>query len=339
MIRVGIVGAGLIGGKRAANMKGAQLVAVTDRDPARAQALAKTYGVAAIPTWQELVGRKDIDAVIVSTSNDAIASCAIAALEAGKHVLVEKPAGRVPEDVREQIAACHRTGRILRVGFNHRFHPGFQQAKKIMDEGKIGPLMYIRARYGHGGRLGYEKEWRADPRISGGGELLDQGVHLIDLCRWLGGEFELEWGKAGTYFWNMPVEDNGFFMLRSPDGERSAFLHASCTEWKNLFDFEIFGKTGKLEIWGLGRSYGVEELRFYQMLPEMGPPKTEIFTYPSEDVSWQSEFDSFLAEIEGKSSDLGKPEDALKALEIVHGIYEQSGFRHQTLIRPEAPSI
>ncbi len=322
MLGVGIIGAGLIGAKRAAHLKGAQLKAVADKDAARAQALALTHHASVEDQWENLVRRKDVDIVIVATTNNAIADCAVAALEAGKHVLVEKPAGRNPSDIERQISAAERANKILRVGLNHRFHPAIQQAKKMLDQGKVGPLMYIRARYGHGGRTGYDKEWRFDPAIAGGGELLDQGVHLIDLSRWMGGEFDLKWGAAKSFFWNASVEDNGFLLLESPDHSRSAFLHASCTEWKNLFDFEIFGKTGKLEISGLGRSYGVEELKYYRMKPEMGPPDFETTSFPGVDESWQAEFDAFLKEINGQQTDIATGFDALRAMEIIHGVYK-----------------
>jgi len=324
MTRVGIIGAGLIGEKRAAHLAGATLTAVADIDTKRAERLAEKHGAQIEADWQTLVQRPDVDVVLVCTTNNALSPCTMAALQAGKHVLVEKPAGCSPTDILTLIQTSDRAGRLLRVGYNHRFHPAFQKAKQLIQNGQIGPLMYIRARYGHGGRLGYDREWRADPKLSGGGELLDQGVHLIDLCRWLGGEFDLEWGKTKTFFWKMPVEDNGFLALKSPDGRRSAWLHASCTEWKNLFDFEIFGETGKLQIWGLGRSYGVEELRIFRMKPEMGPPDIEVISFPGEDTSWENEFRAFLSELGGHPTDLATPADALKAMEIVHACYEQS---------------
>ncbi len=325
MLRVGIVGAGLIGNKRAislaASASGAKLVAVSDLSVERAQKLAAPYEAEVIVQWQDLVKRSDIDAIIIATSNNAIPEVATAALQAGKHVLVEKPAGRNPEEIQALKIVAEKSAKVLGVGFNHRFHPALQKAKTMIDAGAIGELMYIRARYGHGGRIGYDKEWRADPKLSGGGELLDQGVHLIDLTRWLGGEFNLEFGRVETFFWDMPVEDNGFLLLKSPNQKKYAFLHASCTEWKNLFDFEIFGQTGKLQIWGLGRSYGVEELRYFKMKPEMGPPDTEVWTYPGEDQSWNLELDAFLSEIEGKKTDLGTVNDALRAVQIVYGAY------------------
>lgn len=323
MLNVGIIGAGLIGGKRAKSILecGDKLVAVSDKHRTRAEALsggtAKVYG-----DWTSLVRDPDVDTVIVATSNDGIVEMARAALEAGKHVLVEKPAGRNPTEIDLLQKTAAMSTRILRVGFNHRFHPGLQKAKQLIHS--FGPLMYIRARYGHGGRIGYDREWRADPEVAGGGELLDQGVHLIDLARWLGGEFELAYGHVGTFFWEMPVEDNGFLCLKSEDGKRTAWLHASCTEWKNLFDFEIFTCNAKLQVWGLGRSYGTEELRVFKMKPEMGPPEIEVFTFSGEDKSWNEEWNAFHREIRGEKSDLGTIYDAWKAVSIVYGAYKNS---------------
>jgi predicted dehydrogenase len=153
--------------------------------------------------------------------------------------------------------------------------------------------------------------------------MLDQGVHLIDLARWFAGEFVEVSGHVGTFFWNMPVEDNGFALLRTARGQ-VAWLHASCTEWKNLFCFEIFGRDGKLQIDGLGGSYGVERLSFYRMLPQMGPPETTIWEYPGEDTSWRTEFAHFIDCIEQRRPPGGGLEDALAALTIVGQLYEAS---------------
>ncbi len=156
--------------------------------------------------------------------------------------------------------------------------------------------MFIRARYGHGGRIGYDREWRADPKLSGGGELIDQGVHLIDLAASFMGEFTTVDGHAATYFWDMPVDDNAFLSLRTAAGQ-TAWLQVSCTEWKNLFSFEIYFKRAKLHIEGLGGSYGLERLSYYKMLPEMGPPETVIYEFPRSDTSWALELDEFLEDI------------------------------------------
>jgi predicted dehydrogenase len=269
------------------------------------------------------VARDDLELVVVATTNDALGPVTLAAIEHGKHVLVEKPAARNADELRPLVAAAHAAGVAVKVGFNHRFHPAFQKARAIWDTGVLGPLMYIRARYGHGGRLGYDREWRADPAIAGGGEMLDQGVHLIDLARWFAGDFAEVSGHVGTYFWDMPVEDNGFALLKTAQGQ-VAWLHASCTEWKNLFCFEIFGRDGKLQIDGLGGSYGVERLSFYKMLTQMGPPETTIWEYPGEDTSWRAEYAHLLECIAARRIPEGSLDDALAALEIVQQLYAQS---------------
>src|SRR5205823_1353389 len=126
------------------------------------------------------------------------------------HVLVEKPGARSASELDTVLAAAAKSGVSVRAGFNHRYHRGFRKAREIVESGALGPLMFIRGRYGHGGRPGYDREWRADPELSGGGELIDQGIHLIDLARWFLGEFTAVRGRTRTYFWDMPVEDNAF---------------------------------------------------------------------------------------------------------------------------------
>jgi predicted dehydrogenase len=210
------------------------------------------------------------------------------------------------------------------VGFNHRFHPGFRRAKQIFDDGGVGDLLYLRARYGHGGRPGYEREWRANPQLSGGGELLDQGSHLIDLARWFAGDFVEVTGHLANYYWPMPVEDNAFVALKTARGQL-AWLHASWSEWKNLFSFELFGRTGKLQIDGLGVSYGTERLTLYRMLPEMGPPETTAWEFPGADDSWQHEWDHFASCIATGAQPLGSLDDALANLEIVGTLYREAG--------------
>jgi predicted dehydrogenase len=189
----------------------------------------------------------------------------------------------------------------------------------------MGDLMFLRARYGHGGRVGYDQEWRADPKLSGGGELIDQGIHLIDLAGWFLGDFKTIEGHATTYFWKMPVDDNAFLSLRTAKGQ-TAWLHVSCTEWKNLFSFEIYGRNAKLQIEGLGGSYGIEKLYHYQMKPEMGPPDMKLYEFPGPDESWRSELSEFERDIQLKRKPDAGLEQAHAALQIVGKIYRQSGF-------------
>ena len=323
-MNVAIVGCGLIGGKRAKALGAARLVACADVQRDRAEALARTTpGVAASDDWRATVGRADVDLVIVATTNNALAPVTMAAVAAGKHVLVEKPAALTAADVDAVMEAARAAGVRVRVGFNHRYHPALRKARELFEQGALGPMMFVRGRYGHGGRPGYEKEWRANPALSGGGELIDQGVHVIDLARWFLGDFTGVEGFAHTYFWQMPVDDNAFLLLRTA-ANQAAMLHVSCTEWKNLFSFEIYGRDAKLHIEGLGGSYGVERLAYYRMTPEMGPPETTIWEYPGGDRSWEVEFAEFLDDIRLGRQPAASLHDAQAALRVVEEIYRRS---------------
>lgn len=324
-MRLAIIGCGLIGQKRAAAAAalGIPVVQVADADPSRTAALAQKTGAIQAASWSDAVRAAEVDGVIVATTHDALATIALAAVEAGKHVLVEKPAARSTAELAPVANAASRRGVVVKVGFNHRFHPSFRKARQLVDSGAIGPLCYLRGRYGHGGRLGYEKEWRMNPAVSGGGELIDQGMHLIDLSRWFLGDFTVIDGHAATYFWNCPADDNCFLSLRTAAGQ-TAWLHASCTEWKNLFSFEIFGRCGKLQIDGLGGSYGTERLTFYRMLPELGPPETTAWEYPFPDDSWRLELDDFRTAVEHRQPPCGGLADAQAALTIVETIYGEA---------------
>jgi predicted dehydrogenase len=324
---VAIVGCGLIGRKRAAALPEGRVVACADLIVDRAEALARTSGAEAVRRWQDAVSRPDVDVVVVATTNDALAEISRAALQAGKHVLVEKPAARTLAEIDTVIAAARVSRGLVRVGFNHRYHPALQKAREVVDSGRLGPLMFLRGRYGHGGRVGYDREWRANPALSGGGELIDQGVHLIDLSQWFLGPFTSADGFAATYFWNMPVDDNAFLTLRTASGQ-CAFLHVSCTEWKNLFSLEIYGRAGKLTIDGLGGSYGVERVTWYRMLPEMGPPDTTCWEYPRGDQSWALEFADFVRDITNRREPNPGLAEAKRALDTVDAIYRRSGFVH-----------
>lgn len=327
-MNVAIIGCGLIGHKRAQALRPARLVLCADTVLARAEALARLHaGAVAVADWRQAVASPDVDIVVVATTNNALAPITLAAVQAGKHVLVEKPAARTRAELTPVVDAARQANVRVRVGFNHRYHPALLQARAIFETGALGELMFVRGRYGHGGRPGYDQEWRADPVLSGGGELLDQGVHLTDLARWFLGDFSQVTGYAHTYFWQMPVDDNAFLLLRTA-GEKVAFLHVSCTEWKNLFSFEIYGRDAKLHIEGLGGSYGLERLAYYKMLPEMGPPDTTIWEYPRGDTSWQVEFQEFLEDIRLARTPSASLDDAVAALAIVDQIYQESGYDH-----------
>ena len=319
-----IIGCGLIGQKRAvaALARGHRIAAVCDRDAGRAAALAQRTEAKPVADPSEALAA-DIDAVVVATSHDGLAAIAGAAAKAGKHVLVEKPAGRNLAELLELRAAARAAGVAVKVGYNHRFHPGLAQAKALVAAGALGPLYYIRGRYGHGGRVGYENEWRCQREVSGGGEMIDQGSHLIDLSRWFLGDLKLDYSSLPTFFWDIAVEDNCFIAL-SGEGGQTAWLHATWTEWKNMFSFEISGRDGKLTIDGLGGSYGVERLTHHRMLPAMGPPETTIWEYPFADTSWDMEFASFEDALAGKPAEIADIDDACAVFALIDAAYKRA---------------
>jgi predicted dehydrogenase len=322
-MNVGIIGCGLVGQKRSTQLAGANLVAIYDIDTKRAQDLSKATGAKVFGSWQEIIDSKGIDIVIVATTHEWLYPITKAAILAGKHVLVEKPAARTIEEIEElqKLAKEHKV--LVRVGFNHRYHPALQQARQMVDDDAIGDLMYIRAKYGHGGRIGYDREWRSDPKLAAGGELVEQGIHIIDLANWFFGFFTYIDGFASTQFWNQELDDNATMILKTID-KKFATLTVSCTEWKNIFCFEIYGKKGKIEINGLGGSYGTERLTYYKVRPEMGPPETVSWEWPFEDRSWELEMQEFLEDIKQNREPEAGLEAARKAWRIINKVYAQS---------------
>lgn len=299
-LRVAIVGCGLIGAKRAdaIALAGDELIACHDIQGDALRSLAQRYGCRPCATFEELLDRRP-QVVVVATVHDRLAELAELALAGGAHVLVEKPAAISSAQVDRLIECQRATGLLVKVGFNHRFHPGLARVAEEVESGHHGELMHLRARYGHGGRPGYDREWRADPARSGGGELIDQGMHLLDLCHWLAGPLPLHSALLRTEFWDAPVEDNAALILGEPRARTGpwAMLHVSWTEWKNLFSLEVFCRAAKLQVDGLTRSYGPQRLRIYRMRPELGPPDVEELSYPDGDDSWTAEWRHFAAAV------------------------------------------
>jgi predicted dehydrogenase len=263
--------------------------------------------------------------VIVATVHAELARLAERALAAGAHVLVEKPAGMSTAQIDRLIECRRASGRLVKVGFNHRFHPALARAAEEVHSGRHGELMHLRARYGHGGRPGYDREWRADPLRSGGGELIDQGMHLLDLSHWLAGPLPLHAALLRTQFWDTQVEDNAALILGEARLRRGpwAMLHVSWTEWKNLFSLEIYCREAKIQVDGLARSYGPQRLRIYRMGSQLGPPEVEEIAYPDEDSSWCAEWEHFATALGagGERPLLGDLEGARYAWAQVEAAY------------------
>ena len=320
-MRAGIIGCGLIGRKRAAAFpEGLTLVGGFDINDSAKLEFAKDYSIIPFSSVNELLADQSIDIVFIATRHDQLAKLSLEALQAGKNVFVEKP-GAINYDELSQVAELAKSKKLkVHIGYNHRFHPALLKAYELYEAGAIGELMFIRGRYGHGGRIGYEKEWRADRTKSGGGELIDQGTHLLDLSLGFLGSIKLEYSSIPTYFWDMSVEDNAFISVSNEKGNL-AFLQASSTEWKNMFSLEVYGRSGKLDIEGLGRSYGLETLTFHKMLPAMGPPESTTWTFPGEDESWATEIAEFLTDLRTNSTKSANLESSLSVLEIIGEIY------------------
>lgn len=320
-----IVGCGVVGKKRAESLpKGTKLVGCFDSDLSNAGDFSQNFGVPSFSTLEELFSLENLSFIIIATQHDSLGKIARLAIHKSLPVFVEKP-GAISFEELESVAKLSKSkNTLVHVGYNHRFHPAILKAQELASQNSIGPIMFIRGRYGHGGRIGYEREWRADKYKSGGGELIDQGVHLIEIVQFFLGEIVVDYAATPTYFWNMPVEDNVFISLVNESGN-IAFLHASCTEWKNMFSLEIYGKYGKLDISGLGRSYGQESITLYRMSPDMGPPISETWEYPELDSSWQIEIRQFLDDIKYGTRKSDNLDSSLRVLKIIKDIYDRTG--------------
>ncbi len=321
-INVAIIGAGLIGRKRAKVLpKSSNLSLICDVDTTRGLQFAKEFKCTYESDWRKVITDSKIRAVIISTTNNWLAPIAAEAVTNGKHVLVEKPGGISISELKNISNAHKKSPVVVMFGYNHRYHPAFIKAKELVDSKKYGELLFIRARYGHGGRLGYEREWRFKKNISGGGELMDQGPHLIDLTNYFCGTMDTIIGFTERLFWKSDLEDSAFFILKNKKNQ-IAHLSVSCVEWKNIFSFEIMLKTAKIQIDGLGGSYGREKLTFYKMKPEMGPPDTEEFVFPENDLSWETENKIFIDKIIKKDYSPTLIRDALKVMKVIDTLYK-----------------
>lgn len=324
-IRVAIVGAGRFGTRRAmaiAKNASSEVRVVADQLPKAAEILAKTIGSSYSTAWEEAVTRKDIDVVVVATSTQFLSEVTHRALAAGKHVLCEKPFARTAAEGRPSVEEATTKSLCLKVGYNHRYHPAVAKAHELFEQGSIGEIQFLRCLYGHGGRQDYEREWRADPKLSGGGQLLDQGVHALDLFRWFLGDFQEAKAYTATSYWPIaPAEDNVFALLRTGDG-RLASLHASWTNWRNVFSFEIFGEKGFLSVDGLGGNYGPERLCLGTRHTVGAKPRERWFDFEGPDQSLEEEWKDFLDCIATGRRPPSDGEESLRTLQLVEAIYK-----------------
>ena len=340
-VRTGIVGLGRMGQTRARELlrhpRAELCVAADPRPEAFAQAFPE---VRMLDSFDQLIA-SDIDAVFVCTPNRFTPDLVVAALDAGKHVFCEKPPGRTLADIARIIEAEKRRPDLkLKFGFNHRYHAGIQEAKRIVDSGRLGRILWLRGIYGKSGGVHFEDQWRSKKELAGAGILLDQGIHLVDLMRYFCGDFVEVKSMVTTAHWPVDVEDNAFALLRDTQG-RIAMLHSSSTQWKHRFNLEIYMSDGYLSVNGIltsTRSYGDETVSVARKQFDegfaQGKPREEIIYFDT-DPSWELEVAEFIEHIQQDTPVIsGTSEQALKAMQLVYAIYENDDTFMQS---PSAP--
>lgn len=322
-----IIGAGKIGSIRASvirKLSKSSKIFIFDKVQKNANTLSKKVSGEVCKSVDNGLKNSEVNIVIISVINKYSKALCIKALKAGKHVLLEKPMGMNYKEALEISKAAKKYKKIFKCGFNHRYHPGLKEAHKQCKNKKIGKLLFIRGAYGHGGRAGYDKEWRAKKSLCGGGELLDQGCHLIDLSHWFFGFESLKRQSSfnKTMFWNMEVDDNAFTTFETKSG-KVAQLHASWTQWKNMFRFEIYGDKGSIEVNGLGKSYGTETV-ITQVRTKLGAaPKVTKKEFKGEDKSWELEWKDFTKSIKNKTKVMSNEVESLLVMKTISMLYNQ----------------
>ena len=335
-MRLGLIGAGVAGSLRAAavaSLRWCRLAIVADADPARARGVADRYGATAEPDWRALVRREDLDAIIISTPPPLHEEMCLAALENGKHVLCEKPLARSAAEGRAMVEAAERARRVLATGFNYRFYPAIVTAKRILDSGRIGELDHMRSFTGHPGGSEFTHPWVHDPLIMGGGTLVDNGMHIVDLTRYFLGEVADVKGFTTEHVWRFDgCEDNAFALLRSPAG-KVATLQASWSEWRGYrFWIEVYGTRGCVRA-----SYPPMLARVVWADEPGGPSRRRWYTFPMLQItervrsfrwtgrrSFMDEITAFSREIAGQKTALASGRDGLRAVEIAQAVYDAS---------------
>jgi len=282
----------------------------------------------------KLVLESDIQAVFVCTPNHLIPDLTVQCLERGKHVFCEKPPGRTLKDIeRIREAEQKNPATKLMFGFNHRYHPGVMRAKSIVESGRLGKIIALRGLYGKSGGKNFAHSWRNNFNISGGGILLDQGIHMLDLCNYFLGGFTSVKSLLANSHWGFDVEDNAVVIMKN-DHNQMAMLHSSATFWKHMFHLNIILEHGYLNLEGLlskTGSYGRETLvighrQFEDKTEAVGNPSEETI-YFDKDLSWELEVNRFIDYILNDNPVLeSNSNDAYNAMELVQRCYEESGF-------------
>ena len=323
MIKVGIIGYGKMGKIRnevISSLKDAQVALVYD--PAKIDTELEV-----VQTPEQIIDNPGIDAVFICTPNYLNKPLTIQSLKAGKHVFCEKPPAFTAKDIEEIRVVEKESNKVLMYGFNHRHHGSIKHMKKLIDDKAFGRVLWMRGRYGKSVDEKYYTNWRAKRKYAGGGILIDQGIHMIDLFLHLGGDFDNIHASVSNLYWNLNVEDNVFATLENTKTGLAASLHSTMTQWRHLFSLEVFLEKGYLVLNGLKTSsntYGDEILTITKNRSE-APAATwedeEDITYHT-DESWESEAEEFFSAINSKRKvKIGSSADALTLMKIIDKIY------------------
>lgn len=303
-----------------------ELVGICDPDIEKRE---KIKDVQMVSSFDDLLGI-DLDIVFVCTPNSFSPDLCVTSMNLGKHVFCEKPPGRDVNDIKRIMEAENENVKLM-FGFNHRFHPGIIKAKVIIDSGRLGKIISMRGIYGKSGGLNYHKSWRNNKAISGGGILLDQGIHMLDLFRYFCGDFQYVKCFATNAYWNFELEDNAMVIL-SNDKKQNAMLHSSATQWRHTFHITIILENGYIVVEGLlskTGSYGREKLtvarrQFEDETEALGNPSEEI-TYFDRDLSWELEVEEFIkCIVQNRPVTASSSEDAYKVMEIIDKAYKDA---------------
>lgn len=331
MIKIGIAGFGKIGKLRAQILSERDDVNIVGVfDPIKPRKLK--HGIF-YKSFDALLDT-DLDAIFICGYNTVLAEYTAKALNKGVHVFCEKPPAMKIEDLGIVFDALKSSTKVLKYGFNHRYHYSVMEAKKIVDSGKMGRLLWMRGIYGKAGSIDYDKNWRNYKKYSGGGILIDQGIHMLDLMRYFSGEkFNKINSLITTAYWNIKVEDNAFVLMQS-DNNVIASMHSSATQWRHKFLLEMCFEEGYLNLDGIlstTRSYAPEKLvighrEFEDVTFAMGKPKETIVCFEN-DHSWSLEIDEFINAINGKGQiKEGTFQDAHDTLSLVQKVYDSSSI-------------
>ena len=327
VLKVGIAGYGVVGKRRGdcverhPNLK---LVAVCDRVFTSDGVLPND--VAYFRTYQQLL-QQDLDVLIVCMTNDIAAEVTIAGLNLGLHVFCEKPPGRDMSDIANVIVAEKKNPQCrLMYGFNHRYHDSVQDALKIIRSGRYGNIINMRGVYGKSKLITFNQaDWRAKREIAGGGVLLDQGIHMVDLMRLIAGEFVDVQSFISNGHWGYNVEDNAYALMRTEQGV-VAMLNSSATQWRHQFSLDINMQRGGVILRGIltgSKSYGSETMTLVTADPDRdnGDPKEELFEY-NDDPSWDREIAEFTQSVlNDEPVQSGTSQDAYQTMKLVYKIY------------------